>query len=325
MGFTKNNEYFNPMFDGYTLFGIQVHPNITYTLSDNFRIDGGVYLRQDFGNDGFQEVIPTFTFRAIYNNIDILFGSLDGSLNHGMIEPLYDFEKVMMDRIEQGNQFRYKGKKLDLDLWIDWLKMIYPRDPDQEEVYGGIRSNYLIKRSNTLEIYYPVQLILYHRGGSIDFNPNPIKTVINVATGIELTTGEDRPGKWEFSGYYLYYRDFNFNSTWVYEDGNAFYFNVMRHFKHGLKIMTSYWSGNEFLSILGGKIYPSASSKVKNPYSLDPNRNLLILRVMHDIDLGNGVVLTTRVEPLFDFTFSKFDFSHGLYLNFRKTFQLGGK
>ena len=324
LGFTKNNEYFNPMIDGYSLFGVQFNPTLTYTLSNSFRLDAGVYIRQDFGSPGFQEVIPTLTFRLNYKDVDILFGSLDGSLNHGLVEPMYDFERVLLDRIEQGVQFRYNKNRIDLDLWMDWEKMIYRADPDQEEVYGGIRLNYLLKETQVSKWTIPLQLVLFHRGGSIDSNPNPIKTVMNSAMGIEWSSGPtDYPGKWEVNGYYLYYRDFNFNGTLIFKDGNAIYLNAMRHFNHGLKIMLSGWFGNEFISIMGGKIYPSVSSNYKSPYTVDQKRKLLILRVFHDIDLGKGVVMTTRFEPFIDIGLKKFEFNHGLYFNFRKTFGLG--
>ncbi len=323
LGFTKNNEYFNPMIDGYSLFGIQLNPNVTYTLSENFRLDAGIFIRQDFGAPGFQEIIPTFTFRTNYKNVEILFGALDGSLNHGLIEPLFDFERVLLDRVEQGVQFRFNNNRIDLDMWMDWEKMIYRGDPEQEEVYGGIRLNYGLSETDYSRWKIPFQFILFHRGGSIDSNPNPIKTAMNLAIGLEWTNGKNEfPGKWELSGYYLYYRDWNFNGTLLYKDGNAYYLNVMRHLRHGLKIMVSAWRGNEFITLLGGKIYPSVSSNFKSPYTVDPQRTLLILRIMHDIDIGNGMVLTTRFEPFYDFSFEKFDFNHGLYFNFRKRFDL---
>ena len=73
MGFNKNNEYFNDITDGYTLFGYQLNPYVAYRAGEHVRLDVGVYLQQDFGNDEFDYLDVTNIFykiqrwRALYN------------------------------------------------------------------------------------------------------------------------------------------------------------------------------------------------------------------------------------------------------------------
>ncbi len=64
MGFTKNNEYFNRIADGYTIFGAQLNPYLKYSISEIFALDVGFYAQQDFGNQGLKFFEPTITFRA---------------------------------------------------------------------------------------------------------------------------------------------------------------------------------------------------------------------------------------------------------------------
>ena len=58
--FFKDNEYFNKIVDGYTLYGTQLNPQLVYYPVQNLRLEGGVFLWKDFGNPQLQQVRPTF-------------------------------------------------------------------------------------------------------------------------------------------------------------------------------------------------------------------------------------------------------------------------
>ena len=61
LGFHKNNEYFNDIADGYTLFGYHLHPKLVYFPAGFIRLEAGALLWQDFGTSRFHQVRPTFT------------------------------------------------------------------------------------------------------------------------------------------------------------------------------------------------------------------------------------------------------------------------
>ena len=66
LGFGKDNEYDNynnPIITGYTLFGYQFNPYLSYYITKNIRIDGGIYLQKDFGNSKYTTVAPTFSVK----------------------------------------------------------------------------------------------------------------------------------------------------------------------------------------------------------------------------------------------------------------------
>src|SRR5262245_11204659 len=44
LGFFKNNEYTQTIIDGYTMFGYQFQPYVSYHLTRNLRIDAGGYF-----------------------------------------------------------------------------------------------------------------------------------------------------------------------------------------------------------------------------------------------------------------------------------------
>jgi hypothetical protein len=86
--------------------------------------------------------------------------------------------------------------------------------------------------------------------------------------------------------------------------------------------MLSYWRGNGYISEFGGKLYQSASTTVHNPNYTEKKRELLMLRVMKDWNVGDGLTFTGRVEPFYDFKTGSTEFSAGLYLNFNTDFFL---
>ncbi|MEL7005065.1 MAG: hypothetical protein AAFN93_20350 [Bacteroidota bacterium] len=324
LGFSKNNEYFNDIADGFTLFGYQFNPYLSYQPLKNFRLDVGLYLQKDFGTNDFSEIAPTFSLKYQKEHYSILFGTLEGSINHNLIEPLYDFEDVLIDRLENGIQFLYKKDKLQLDAWVDWQNMIFRGDDDQEEVTGGLSANYTFVDKD-YKLYTPVQFVVFHRGGQIDLNDDPLVTRVNTAIGLGFEKPLSENGfftKFRTENYYVYYEDFSSQILLAFEDGNAWYLNASLEMKHGIEFMTSYWRGNEFISINGGQLYPSISSTVKRPDSVEEIRELLIFRIFHNIKIADNLYISSRFEPFYDLQNKEFEFSHGIYLNYRPRFFL---
>jgi hypothetical protein len=218
LGFFKDNEYFNKIADGYTLFGYQIQPSLQYYASEKIKIEAGALLLKDFGNNKYKLIQPTFTATFTTGNHTILLGTLYGNLNFGYIEPLWDFENQLTKPIQNGIQYLYKGNKLDLQTWVDWQVMQYAYDTKQEEIAGGLIGNIklLEKRACLPEfdspqprvargfpfggcsfgedcqtIYlphtlnFPIQFTAKHKGGQIDINDKPLTTLFNGAVGLE--------------------------------------------------------------------------------------------------------------------------------------------
>lgn len=322
--FTKNNEYFNYIADGYTLFGTQFSPRMSYQPTKYIRIDAGVYLWKDFGNSKFSQVAPLFTFQYHKNKTRLIMGNLQGNLNHRYIEPLYDFEWVMVNRLENGLQYINSGKRYFFDAWINWQRMLYEYEVAQEQVTGGISSYYNIVDKEKFLVQIPFQTVITHKGGQIDFSPLPLLSYINTASGV---SAEYKFGEHKFlrsvrsDNYFVHFYDFSRGTPQPYLSGNGLYANLTFDTKIQ-KVMLSYWQGNKFMSIQGGQLYPSVSSHTHHPGYLEPNRSLFIIRFMQDIKLYNNIFLTMRFEPFFDLNKGTFEFSHGLYINYKETIRL---
>lgn len=324
LGFNKNNEYFNKIADGYTLFGYQLKPHIIYYPDKNVRIDAGVFLHKDFGRKEYHAIAPYFSVKVNRGNWSIIFGNLDGSLNHRLIEPLYDFERVMNDRLETGLQAVRQTDKMFLDAWVNWETMIYAGELYQEEVSGGISFNYTVIENEDLKLSLPLQTVLYHKGGQIDAVDDPLESFMNNSAGFSLSipVNESRILKAVRSdNHYVSFVDFSFEKQQPYTNGHGIYLNLIFDLKW-FSFMTSYWYGNSFMSIKGAPLYQSVSHNFKNPDYLEQYRKLLIFRLSHDVKIFDNFYLTSRFEPFFDPNNDNFEFSHSFYLNYRPDFYL---
>jgi hypothetical protein len=335
LGYQKNNEYFNDIAEGYTLFGYHLNPRLIYHASPTVRLDVGVQVQKDFGTKKYSLVQPTFTLRYEENGKALLLGTLEGHLNHGYIEPLYDFERVITNRLENGLQFLLNKPGAKVDVWIDWQRYLRRLDPFQEEVAGGVSSEITLYRTpvslgfeeNTPEtetyIGLPLQFTAQHRGGQIDDTNLPLVTLANAAAGLVLrkTYGRKVLKALHFQPYVVGWKDFSNEKNRAFQQGGGLYLNAGIDTKYQ-NVMLSYWRGNGYYSELGGKLFPSVSSNFKTADYTQKNRQLLILRFMHDIKLMDGLDLTLRLEPYYDLDHPKLEFSNSLYLNFNSDFFL---
>ncbi|WP_019947661.1 hypothetical protein [Hymenobacter aerophilus] len=323
--FFKDNEYFNAIADGYTLFGTQLNPQLAYNPTANLRLEGGVLLWKDFGTARLRQVRPTF--RATYTKgpHEITLGNIRPHLNHGYIEPLFNFERVMLRPLEEGLQYRYHGTRLALlDVWVDWQRQQYRFSNFQEEIAGGLSATVrLTPEGSPLLLTLPVQFTATHRGGQIDTIDRPLQTLFNGATGLEARYQlPGRPTALRLQAYGVGFYDKSFTYELPYKRGAGLYLNATAETRY-LNVMLSYWQGQQFLSPLGGDLYQSASRTVANPGYVEPHRRLLFLRLLRDFPLGDAAALTVRAEPVYDFQQKTTDFSFGVYLNFRQEWLLG--
>ncbi len=324
LAFNKNNEYFNKIADGYTLFGYQWMPTLSYYPHPNVRIDAGIYLQQDFGNSAFTTVAPVFTVKVKRDKLNILFGTLEGSTNHRLIEPIYDFERLLINRLEQGIQANLQTNRLFLDAWVNWENMIYPGDSAQEEVTGGLSTSYLLSENEKYRVELPFQLFLYHIGGQIDVLDAPIRTLANMALGLNIARKMPETSKLKnisLQAYATSFQEFS-NAQIPFDQGSAAYININFAW-HSLDVMGSYWRGNNFISARGGNLYQSISTTVNTPEVIEQVRELLILRIMHRWHVFDHLTIMSRFEPHYDFQNSKFEFSHGMYIVYNTDFKLG--
>jgi hypothetical protein len=322
--FNKDNEYFNKIDPGLTYFGAQLAPRLVYFPSANLRLEAGVFLWKDYGTPRLRQVRPLFTVKYQQGHHSLLFGNIQGNLYHGYIEPMFDFERVITNRLEEGLQYLYQTPHTHVDAWVNWQRQQYRYSNFQEEVAGGLATEHrILGDSMGWLVRVPFQFTATHRGGQLDTIDVPLQTLFNVATGLRVrkTLPYDFVQAAHADAYVTYFHDYSFTSVLPFEKGTGLYLNAGVDTRLS-NVQVAYWHGNGYISPLGGRLYRSISVSTADPGYIEKQRQLLILRVLRDYRLPGNLILTTRFEPLYDLNNGLFDFSFALYMNFNQSFLL---
>jgi hypothetical protein len=319
--FLKNNEYFLKIADGYTLFGNQFSPKFTYQPAPHVRLEAGVYAWKDFGNTAFTSIQPIFTIKIQKDSSQFLFGNLEGQLNHRLIEPMMNPERVILNRQENGLQYTRRKQNTFFDAWIDWQKMIYRGSDFKEEIFAGISWNKKMIVKPNFYLSIPYQVTFQHCGGQTTKDTGQVITNINTAIGVEA--------EWKFNGFlqkiktqnYLVGFQQNSNYNKYFKSGTGIYLNLTAETKV-LNLMLSYWKSSGYLSDAGGDLYQSVGRTFRYGNAVEKERKLLIIRVMKDWKIIDNLFLTFRFEPYFDLNNKAFEHSESLFLTYRQGFGL---
>ena len=323
LNFVKNNEYFNDIIPGQTFFGYQLKPRLVYFAAKNVRVDAGIYVLRDFGQEQFTQIAPVFSVKFQKKNTSLTLGTLQGNLAHRLIEPMYDFDRVLTNRLENGLQIIHKGQKWYLDLWVDWQQAISRGAPLQEEIFGGLHTFYRIIDKPHFRVQIPVQFTILHQGGQEAFIAKPILNTMNLATGLQVHFNFNKNAfvrTIKLDNYVLGSQAAEVTIGQPdFDNGRAFYGNLTLATKWG-DLMTSVWLGDRFNSAQGGGLYRSTG--VSDKTFAERNRDLLFVRYLRNIKISESTNFTVRVEPSYDFNNQKFETAIGLYVHFNPRFFL---
>jgi len=322
LAYLRNYEYFGDIPLSYTLFGYQLIPQLKYQLNQQFSLKGGIFLRREFGLEGFTDIEPVLTARYQKKSFSFLLGTLEGSLNHRFIEPIYNVESLISDRLEQGVQVIINKERLWLDWFGDWEKAIVRNDPYREEFTSGLSSRLKLVDNDMYTLEVPVQALVAHKGGQIDSSGLPVEWLLNTAVGASLSL----PVRSSFltgirtEHYYAYYRDMSSRKLQLFTSGSGWYSSLVFKSKWNIDLDARYWRGHGFHGFRGGPLYSSISEKV--PGYGEQDRELVFLSLIYDKQLFPNVFIDLRLEPYYDVRNRFMEYSYSLFLRFNKDFLL---
>lgn len=319
----KNNEYFHDLHTGYTLFGSQWHTALTYQPTANLLVKGGVFFRYDFGNEKLLQLQPILVLHYEKENIGFRFGNLMGSTNHRLLDPLLNYERVILNANEYGLQAFVHRKKYWMDSWLNWEKMQYPQSPYKEELTAGHNSFLTLWANEAVKVEANVQALITHRGGQLDTDTLPLETRSNMAAGITAShKGLLKKVELQGSIHYLLYKEWNPSPNKSITQGSAWFANAAMILNKKWTFSAGYWNSNNFLAPRGGELFQSESSRyVAKPIQVK-HRELIFLRAVYQHELLPNLFADIRLEPYVDIPGNFFEYSYSFYLSYRKRFVL---
>ncbi|MES2779583.1 MAG: hypothetical protein V4651_06750 [Bacteroidota bacterium] len=319
--YLRNTEYFNDIEVGRTLFGYQLNPSLFIQPNDHLKLQAGVFVQSDFGgNPGYNKILPTFSLKTTFgksNAGSFIFGMLEGALAHRLIEPLFDVNTAITNRIENGAQFKVETKKSFVDVWINWEKFIERGSPFKEQFTSGISAHEkLFEKDNGLYLAIPCQIIAHHSGGQIDTDTSNMTMQVNSAIGLQLgqVSLKGWINEWRIDGYVTEYRESTNSGYFPYREGSGINANVFVR-KGSFGIIGSFWQGDKWIAPRGTALYSSVS--LDKPAYTEPTRQLIFVRFLYNRSLADGLNLSARLEPVYDVKSSLLDFSYSLYLSYK--------
>jgi len=319
----RNNEYFNPFADGYTLTGNHLSPIWIYLPGKDVSLHAGFFVKQEFGKSGYPDIYPAVGVRFKKWGLETQLGRIKGNHFHRLPQPVYSFERSLTDPLEFGMQSILEKENLFIDTWIHWEQMIERYDDEQEKIWGGFHGVWSPLNTDRSRVYVSILVTSFHHGGQIDVSELPVYTLWNVATG---------------AGYTLTSR----NIEWINSAGVEAQLHLSRQVGDGglnpfgkgwglylegfvntvvVDGALSYWKGDAYYAEFGDPLFSSVSRKVNREGYTEKKRDLVILRLKKDFQILEGLWLSLRFEPFWDIRYG-IDFSHGVYLHYTGCFSM---
>jgi hypothetical protein len=313
----RNTEYFDIIEKGQTFFGSMFQAHLSYQPYKNVLLKGGIQTRQDYGSTGFIVVQPVFGVSIFKDKWRYNLGLLQGNANYGFIEPMYNIDKAITHRIENGLQGIYKSKNFYFNNFLVWNEATYRTTKNQERFTTGFVGDRILKKSKWLHVSFPFQGTLAHRGGQLNDNPNRVYSRVNTALGLKLNFKIRQKFEIRTESHWLHSEDFSPSITQPYKNGNANWHSLSLNY-NGFEFMFNYWAGREYQSPVGTQIYNNYN--IYNNYEHRRVRHMLMGRFMYTQAIEKNMFLDFRLEPFYDYEYKRFQYSYSIYLklNFDK-------
>ncbi len=319
--FVKNNEYFNDFAEGYTLFGYFITPKIIAKPTDNLEIGFGFFYNNYFGSEEDSKIEPVLRLKyKPNNNLQIIFGKLDGTINHNLPESILNTEKYLTNNIEKGLQVLYNNSYISTDLWINWKKHIFRNsDYPEEFIAGNSTTLKLIRRDSSEEsndpnfLNFKIAGIASHIGGQIDTCNVQVESIVNALAGWEFYPRISDNSNSAIKLYLYFHTSLDISPekklAYDYGFGNL---SGVRYNYHNLEVVIEYWMGKHYFNQNGMPIYNSIS--YINPNYTAKKRELIVSHLFWNHQQNDYVKFGIGSDFYYDLLNKSLDYSFGIYL-----------
>ena len=323
INFFEDNEYFNPIVEGYTLLGFFLQPELLYTPSVKVSLRAGTHILKYYGTDKFSQIRPVFSTTLYFSEkTSLTLGSLSGPEKHLFLDPHFYSERLYNQYVEDGAQIRYLSDNFFSDAWISWENYIFKGDSTREQFTFGESFRYTSSPiADFIRIEVPVQLQLKHLGGQISDYAEKMESFINIAGGLRINFDLAEKKYGQLGIEYIQFANKPAYGDTIYgiSRGNASWLRLLYSYK-AFQLETGYWHGHDFYSPNGNPIYGSVSDY--KPDVVIHNRRLINSSVHLKLFPASSLELFFGVDLYYDIDLKRIDQAYALHLNFDKLINL---
>lgn len=323
MNFIENNEFFNPIVEGYTLLGFFFQPELVYTPTEKVTLRAGAHFLKYYGTEKFSHIRPVFSTTLFFSEKTFMtLGTLSGADKHHFLDPHFYTERIYNEYVEDGIQLTHINEHIFTDTWISWENYIFKGDSTREQFTFGESFRYSSSPiADFIRIEVPVQLQLKHRGGQISDYPQQMQSFINMAGGVKVNF--DLAGKkyGQLGIEYLHFlnKSLDGDTTTGVIRGNASWIRLLYSYK-AFRFETGYWKAHDFYAPNGNPIYGSVSNYQPDLVIHDRRifKNSLSIKFLP----ANSLELYFGLDLFYDIDLNRMDQAYTLHLNFDKLINL---
>ncbi len=320
-GFFSNSEYNLSQVNGYTLIGNRFSGKVNYTIAPKFAVYLGVDWLKYNGLDGFHKIKPIMGLRVNpMQHLSITIGSYDVS-HRSLPLPIYHWERPLTHFMEEGVNIKYTSNIYHADIWLNWEKFILQDDPFQEHFTVGWAQHFNVIRTKNFELKLPIHTLFDHHGGQIDTSDEPVNTILNLTTGLDL--------HFAFQNTWIQSLDLNlwycyFNQTEKkYPHNNGFgYFPSLKLQTSHFMVESGYWYGKHFYAPMGTPLFQSVAYG-KDEWIRAENKTAY-LNVAYRYSAYDNVHFEIGSHVFYAFLDKKIQYTYELSIHFTEDFFIYG-
>lgn len=323
INFIRNDEYFHPIIEGYTLVGSLIQPAIVYSPVEKLKLKFGTYLLSYAGANKISQAKLIFsTTYNLFESTSVTVGNLNGSDKHRLYDPQYNFERLYTSFSENGFQVLTETEHIFSDNWLSWEKFIFPGDTIREEFTTGESFRYTSgKIGNSITVAVPVQVQFKHYGGQISHYHGGVETYFNLATGLRLDydVARKRLGTTGIEYVQFINKELSNKGSTGVTKGHASWIRFHYNYK-ALTFGSYYWSSHNYYAPDGNAIYSSVSTRRAS--TVIPNRRIWTNSIFLKAYPVEGLEIFFGFDAFYDLNLKHLDTAFGLHLRFEKLIRL---
>jgi hypothetical protein len=323
LNFIENNEFFNPIVEGYTMLGFFFQPELVYTPSGKVSLRAGAHFLKYYGTEKFSKVRPVFSTTLFFSDkTSLTLGTLSGPDKHHFFDPHFYTERLYNEYIEDGIQLTHINDHIFTDTWISWENYIFKGDSTREEFTFGESFRYTSSPiADFIHIEVPVQLQLKHRGGQISDYPQQLESHINIAAGLRANfdLGEKRYGQLGIEYLHFFNKEREGDTTSGISQGNASWIRLHYAYK-AFRFETGYWRAHDFYAPNGNPIFGCVSNY--KPGVVIHDRQIINNSFSVRFLPINSLEFYFGVDLYYDINLKRMDQAYTIHLNFDKLINL---
>ncbi|HOW09427.1 MAG TPA: hypothetical protein PLX08_06460 [Bacteroidales bacterium] len=323
INFVRNNEYSNPIIEGYTLIGYFLQPEVIYKADEKLAVSLGANLLSYSGTDRFVKTKPVFSTTFSFSDSTFFrIGTLTGSDEHRLQDPHFNRERLYTNYAEDGLQFRTMGKRFFSDTWLSWENFIFRGDNEREIFTAGESFRYSLPPiTRIINVEVPFQLLIKHYGGQISDYEQKVETLLNMAIGIRAGIDAAKSGD-SMAGIECMYFSGNSltkNSPWEINEGHAGWYKLFGACKNA-SLEAGYWHSDNYYAPDGNFIFSSVSDHIED--LVISERNLITGSFSLTLPWKDKLELTFGFDGFYDTDLRRFDNAMTMHLRFGKLFKI---